>query len=272
MEDVGAVGDRARVTHAGRAQRALILARGAGRRMQAVDDSAGLTEDQHAAAAAGQKAFMPIAGRPLIDHQLDVLRAAGITDVCLVIGPDRLVEGRFSTVVQQQARGTADAVLSAREWAGDQPFLVMNGDNLYPAAAIVAVASVDGAGLAGFDRDDLIATSNIPRERIGAFAVLASDASGHLVRIVEKPSPDELERVGRPVLVSMNLWKLDARIFDACRDVTPSTRGELELPSAVMLARERGVEFTVVPSHGPVLDLSQRSDIAEVSRRLGAST
>ena len=142
--------------------------------------------------------------------------------------------------------------------------------NLYPATAIEAVASLDAAGLAGFDRDDLVATSNIPALRIGAFAVIVRDRFGRLERILEKPSRADVDALARPVLVSMNLWRFDARIFDACRDVPMSARGEFELPSAVMLARDRGVEFAVVPSAGPVLDLSQRDDIAEVARRLGA--
>lgn len=212
---------------------------------------------------------MPVAGRTFIDHQIDVLESAGISDICVVVGPDRSICGPFVTAVQEHPRGTADAVRSAMGWAGDEPFIVLNGDNLYPASAIEAVANTDGPALAGFDRDDLVATSNIPPERINAFALLERDASGRLRRIIEKPSEAEAASLAPPLLVSMNLWKFDARIFDACRDVTPSARGELELPSAVMLARERGVEFAVVPARGPVLDLSQRSDIAEVARRLG---
>ena len=70
------------------------------------------------------------------------------------------------------------------------------------------------------------------------------------------------------MLVSMNCWRFDARIFEACRDVAPSARGELELPIAVMLAVSRGVAFRAVPARGPVLDLSRRADAAEVARRL----
>lgn len=231
-----------------------------------------LSVDQSMAARKGHKAFMPVAGKTFIEHQIDVLESAGITDVCVVVGADSIISGRFVQTVQEQPRGTADAVRAALTWAGDHSFLVMNGDNLYPAAAIRAVASLDGMGLAGFDREDLVTTSNIPPERINAFALLESDASGHLSGIVEKPTAADIERLGRTLLVSMNLWKFDARIFDACRDVTPSSRSEVELPSAVMLARSRGAEFTVVPSRGPVLDLSQRGDVVEVARRLGAAT
>ena len=250
------------------AGRALILAAGAGKRMQAGGDPR-LTSDQSIAARRGDKAFMPVGGRLFIDHQIDVLHSLGIHDICVLVGPDRTISGDFIVTTQRHPRGTADAVLSAKGWAHDLPFLVMNGDNLYPPAAIEALDALDGPGVAGFDRDDLVATGNIPAERINAFAVLERDAQGNLQRIVEKPSSAELGTMAPPVLVSMNLWKFDARIFDACRDVEPSARGELELPSAVMLARARGVSFTVIPATGPVLDLSSRADIAEVSRRLG---
>ena len=263
------------------ARRALVLARGAGTRMQSADGSARLTAEQEGAAASGQKAFMPIAGRPFLGYVIDALTAAGVQEIGLVVadhhvelGPSGHLSNSVHTltlVVQSRALGTADAVWSARDWAAGEPFLVLNGDNLYPSAAVGAVASADGPALAGFDRDDLVATSNISRERINAFAVLERDAHGNLQRIVEKPSAAVLDAMPAPVLVSMNLWKFDARIFDACRDVTPSARGELELPAAVMLARRRGVSFEVVPSVGPVLDLSSRGDIAAVARRLGAA-
>ena len=240
--------------------------------MKAAGPSTALAAEQFAAADAGQKAFMPVGGRPFLDYLVDALAAADVREIALVVADEgvraNLSVRALTLVVQREPLGTAHAVLCARDWAGDEPFLVMNGDNLYPSSAIEAVSRLDGPGLAGFDRDDLIATSNIGADRISAFAALERDESGNLKRIVEKPSDAELAALPSPVLLSMNLWRFDVRIFDACRDVPPSPRGELELPAAVMLARGRGVPFLVVPSRGPVLDLSQRSDIAEVSRRL----
>jgi glucose-1-phosphate thymidylyltransferase len=66
----------------------------------------------------------------------------------------------------------------------------------------------------------------------------------------------------------MNLWRFDARIFEVCRDVPRSARGEFELPEAVALAMRRGVKFRAIPARGPVLDLSRRADAADVERRL----
>lgn len=223
---------------------------------------------------------MPIAGRPFLDLVLQALADVGIADVALVVAPahddmraaypgDRGPgDVRLAWLVQEEPRGTANAVLAARDWAGESSFLVMNGDNVYPRPALAALVALDGPGLAGFERDDLVATSNIAADRIAAFALLEADTHGHLRAIVEKPDAAELARAGDDALVSMNLWRFDARIFDACRDVSPSSRGEFELPAAVMLARSRGAVCTVVRARGPVLDLSRRGDVAEVTRRL----
>lgn len=248
--------------------------------MRAAGDDASLSPEQQRAAASGQKALMPIAGRPFLDFVLKAIAGAGVTDVALVVAPahdDMLAaypDGRgpdgvrVSCVVQAEPRGTADAVLSAQTWVGDAPFLVMNGDNVYPTPALKALVALNGPGLAGFGRGNLVATSNIPAERVAAFALVEADPTGALVNITEKPGQEAVARVGEDAMVSMNLWRFDAAIFDACRDVPVSPRGEFELPAAVMLARARGVRFDVVRSVGPVLDLSRRDDVAEVTKRL----
>ena len=69
----------------------------------------------------------------------------------------------------------------------------------------------------------------------------------------------------------MNLWRFDSRIFDACRDVPRSVRGEFELPEAVALALTRGLRLRAIPARGPVLDLSRRADAADVERRLSGT-
>jgi dTDP-glucose pyrophosphorylase len=69
--------------------------------------------------------------------------------------------------------------------------------------------------------------------------------------------------------VSMNVWAFDRAIFEPCRTVRPSPRGELELPVAVQHAiDDYGQRFRVVPMNAPVLDLSSRADIAGVADRL----
>jgi glucose-1-phosphate thymidylyltransferase len=244
--------------------------------MRLPDPGASLTPEQVRAADAGLKAMMPVNGRPFLDYVLSALADAGILEVALIVAPDHEALLRYYTVdapprrltlrfvVQQEAVGTADAVLAAEAWAGGQPFLTMNADNLYPSCDLRDLAGLPGPGLLAFDAGDLVRTANIPPERIKAFAIIEVNADGELSRIAEKPA--EVPR--EAPLVSMNCWHFDHRIFAACRDVPRSVRGEFELPEAVGLAVKRGVRFTVVRAKGTVLDLSRRADAVELARRL----
>ena len=241
--------------------------------MREPDPSAPLSDTQRRAADAGIKMMFPVHGRPFLDYVLSALADAGLTDVALVVAPDHeAVRAHYtanvparvalSYLVQPEPHGTADAMLAVESWADGHPFLAMNADNLYPVPALRALASLDEPGLPGFEREELVRSSNIPEARILAFALVHVDDEGYLTGIVEKPS----EVHGG--LISMNLWRFDSRIFSACRDVPRSARGEFELPQAVGLATRRGVRFRTIPARGPVLDLSRRGDAADLERRL----
>jgi dTDP-glucose pyrophosphorylase len=260
--------------------KAVLLARGLGRRMRDDGDAAILTDRQQQAAAAGAKGMMPIGGRPFLDYVLSALADAGCTSVCLVVAPDHASireyydgPGRPQRVtvryaIQPVADGTAHAVSCAQAYAGRDPFLVLNSDNLYAVPVLRGLVELDGPGLPVYARDALVHDSGFPADRVNGFAAIEVDPDGYLTRIVEKPGPHYFEAAGPRALISMNLWRFDARIFDACRDVGISTRGEFELPEAVSLAASRGVRFRTFPADGAVLDLSRRADVALVNGRL----
>lgn len=255
--------------------KAVILARGLGTRMRADVPGADLTVEQARFADAGIKALIPVsAGKTLLESIVGNLRSAGFENICLVIGPEHdairafCAEKRIdvSFVVQEKPLGTADAVLAAEAWIGpEELFLVVNSDNLYPIESLRILRETDRPALLAFDRDALISRSNIPEERIAKFATVELDDKGCLCRIVEKPAAVEPD-----AFVSMNAWLFAPLIFDACRRVEPSERGELELTSAVQYAiDELGAEFLAVKTSKGVLDLSSRTDVAAVAKLLG---
>jgi glucose-1-phosphate thymidylyltransferase len=260
--------------------KAVLLARGLGSRMQHDGDAAALTDLQRQAAAAGAKGMMPIGTRPFLDYVLSALADAGCTSVCLVVAPDHAAirdyydgAGRPARLtveyaIQPIADGTARAVRCAQSHTGSDPFLVLNSDNLYSAAVLRALVALPGPGLPAYERDALVHESGFPPERVTGFAAIEVDRDGYLTRIVEKPGLEYYETAGPRALISMNVWRFDAQIFDACRDVPLSSRGEYELPEAVGLAITRGARFRVVPAAGAVLDLSRRSDVPLVNARL----
>lgn len=261
------------------ADKAVILARGLGTRMQKPDDSAQLTKEQAAVAEKGVKAMIPI-DRPFLDYVISAIADAGYRRICLVIGPEHnTVKDYYGSLncqrvsiefaIQTEPLGTSDAVAAAEQFAADEDFLVVNSDNYYPLEALQALRDLDGPGLAAFDRETLIASSNIPSDRIEKFAIVRTDTDGCMTKIIEKPGPDVIASVPKPIFVSMNCWRLNSAIFTACRSISPSTRGELELPDAVQYTIDNlGQRFRVVQMQAPVLDLSSRRDIKSVEAAL----
>ncbi len=271
-----------------RATTAVILARGLGTRMRA-EDGAALTQAQRAAAVAGAKGLMPVAGYPLLDHLLHALADGGVTDVVFVVAPSetalrdrygraqvpRRIQVRFAE--QVEAHGTADALLAARhavaacgphDEAGVAHFLLLNADNLYPAESVRALVDLDGPGLIAFEAEALSSAGNIEPERVRAFALVKLSGVDDLSDIIEKPLADHPLLLAPERWVSMNLWRFDSGIFNDCARVRRSVRGELELTDAVRGAISRGVRFRALRQRLPVLDLSRRGDVATVEARM----
>jgi dTDP-glucose pyrophosphorylase len=260
--------------------KAVILARGFGKRMRSSGTTVHLDADQSRAADSGMKAMIPI-GRPFLDFVLSALADARFTEACLVVGPEHTAIREYyaalstrrikvSFAIQEQPIGTANALLAAESFTANGSFLVLNSDNYYPVEVFAALRSLGEPGLPAFEREALVRQSNIPRERIRGYALLKISASGYLERIVEKP--DEMPAAaarGEEVFISMNCWRFAPKIFRACREVPRSTRGEFELPEAVQFGLSSlGLCFKTIPFRAGVLDLSYRGDIAEVATRL----
>ena len=94
------------------------------------------------------------------------------------------------------------------------------------------------------------------------------DPAGALVDIVEKPSPDLVEAHGPDPLVSMNCLAFTPRVFEACRNIAPSARGELEIVDAIRWLVAAGERVGVPRVDGGVLDLSSRGDVESVTQAL----
>jgi len=105
--------------------RAFILAAGDGTRMQPLTASV-------------PKALLPVAGKPLIQHMLETLKASKVKDVTILVSPGRrYIQQEFGDgselgmnleyTVQKKPLGTGNAIGCARETI-DEPFLAINGD------------------------------------------------------------------------------------------------------------------------------------------------
>jgi len=162
---------------------AIVLAGGANSRFQPLRD----------------KTLLPILGRPLLAHHLAALTAAGFHDVVVVATPR--TEGRIRSllrehappgalrevVVQREARGMGDAILTAQRALGDaaaRPLLVTQAHDVVEPELFATLASriavAEGQGIDG------IITGLRVREYFPA-GYLSVDAEGRLRGIIEKP-------------------------------------------------------------------------------------
>lgn len=261
--------------------KAVVLARGLGSRMRRAAEDVALTAEQIRAADAGVKAMISLDGRPFLDFVISALADAGFTEVCLVIGPEHdLIRDHYDGITKQRVRisyavqaeplGTANAVLAAEEFAGGDRVLVLNSDNYYPAEALELLHEAPGSALVGFTREGMLKHSNIPAERIAAFALATADAEGNLAELVEKPDEAAMKRLGDGAVISMNCWLCTPAIFAAARVIPRSARGEYEITDAVRRAITDGDPYRLVRADLGVLDMSSRGDIASVVEALHA--
>ncbi len=210
------------------------------------------------------KHLIPVANRPVVHYTLDALREAGITDVGLVVSPNveaqfksALGDGspwglRLSYIRQSDPKGLAHAIHCAREFVGDDPFLVYLGDNLLEQGLVEFVrdyeANPTAAGIMLTEVDD-------PTR----FGVARLD-DGRITELVEKPSdpPSNLAIVG--------VYQFDASIFDAIDRIEPSWRGELEITDAIQTLIDDGETVRPHQVRGWWKDAGKPEDMVDANR------
>ncbi len=174
------------------------------------------------------KPLLPVRGRPILDWSLGALPAA-VDRVLVVVHylAEQLEEylrrqqyfSQWRTVYQEQPRGTGDALRSCRAHLRSERFLVLNGDDLYGARDLAALARCP-AGL-------LVQPVDEPRR----FGIAFLRPDGTLDRLVEKP---DLE--GR-YLANTGAYLFPREVFDV--ELRMSARGEYEATDYVSALAQR---------------------------------
>ncbi|MDL2081804.1 glucose-1-phosphate thymidylyltransferase [Streptomyces sp. GXMU-J15] len=231
--------------------KALVLSGGAGTRLRPIT---------HTSA----KQLVPVANKAVLFYGLESIAEAGITEVGLVVGDtaaeiqDAVGDGskfglQITYIPQERPLGLAHAVLIARDWLGDDDFVMYLGDNFIVGGIRDLVRE--------FTRnrpDAQILLTHVADPR--AFGVAELDDAGQVVGLEEKPEHPKSD------LALVGVYLFTPAIHEAVRAIKPSWRGELEITHAIqhLIDARADVRCTVIEGYWK--DTGNVDDMLEVNR------
>lgn len=235
--------------------KAVILAAGEGVRLRPLT----LTRPKH---------LLPVGGKPLLEHLLLSVKAAGLDEALIVVhhmadrirehfGDGSQVGMKLEYALQPEVRGTADAIRPAESHV-EGNFLLVYGDLLVTPGAVRQV-------LQAHERERPSISMGVVSvehpERYGAVKLEGS----YVKDIVEKPRPGEAS--GLPVNAGIYVFPPD--IFEKLRETKSSPRGEFEVTDSLrLMIREGRRVATVQIAQEDWFEVGCPWDLLEANRRV----
>lgn len=227
-------------------RKAVILAAGRGTRLGSLTDEL-------------PKPMLPLKGKPILEHLLDRLRAAGFTAAFLVTGyRAEVIEQHFATYPMELAfarqtviNGTAQAALLAREFIGAEPFFLTYGDILCEPADYVGMVKRMEPGV-----DAVIGCKWVDDPWQGAAVYV--DEEGRLTKMIEKPP----RGTSTTHWNSAGLYCFSPSIFGEFERAPLSSRGEYEITTGIVQQLDAGLRLMLYGIEGAWKDIGRPEDFA----------
>ncbi len=220
------------------------------------------------------KEMLPLVDKPVVQYLVEEAVAAGIEEIILVVSRSkRALEDHFDSfpelehilerkgkhkeleelrhtqtmasyvsVRQTEPLGLGHAILCAKDLVGDEPFLVMLGDELVAPETPCFPQMIE---VYEQYKGSVLSLFTSPREQISSYGIVAlRELSSEVVKVthlVEKPSPEKAPSdqaiAGR--------YLLTPDIFEKLERTPPSRRGEIEITDALAMQAEEGRCFGI---------------------------
>ena len=233
--------------------KALVLSGGAGTRLRPIT---------HTSA----KQLVPVANKPVLFYGLEAIRDAGVTEVGIIVGDtqaeieaavgDGSSLGISVTYIRQESPlGLAHCVLLARDFLGEDDFVMYLGDN-FIIGGITALVAEFRAG--SYDAQILLTRVDNPSQ----FGVAELGPDGGVTTLVEKPAHPTSD------LALVGVYMFRAGIHDAVRAIKPSGRGELEITDALQWLIDSGHDVRPHLVTGYWKDTGRLEDMLECNRKV----
>lgn len=234
--------------------KAIILSAGEGSRMRPLT----LTKP---------KTMLPVAGKPIIQYNIESLRDNGITDILLIVRyKEEIVRNYFgdgsdfgvniSYKTQKDFLGTANAISYGEDFIDDS-IIVLNGDIILDDEIIHEIIKKYNY----LSPDTLMLLTEV--EDPSAFGVVEIE-NGNIKNIVEKPKREEAPSN----LVNAGIYIFNKDIFDKIRETEISERGEYEITDSVSLQIEDNKKVIGHKTSKDWIDVGRPWELIEVNEEL----
>ena len=247
--------------------------------LKAVIPAAGLGTRFLPATKVSPKEMLPLVDKPAIQYVVEEAVRAGIRDILIITGRGkRTLEDHFDRnfelehyleergksqdaadmraiaemadihyVRQAEPKGLGHAVGVARQHVGDEPFVVMLGDDIMHASSTVLSEM-----LGVYERygRSVLALKEFPLEEVSLYGSVkpevVEDGLVRILDIIEKPAPQEAPSN----LAVMGRYVFTPEIFDFIERVEPGKGGEIQLTDAVRMLLQEQTVYGYTFEHG----------------------
>lgn len=216
------------------------------------------------------KHFIPVANKPLVFYPIEAIADTGIKEVAITYNPgwlkyvkEQLGTGRkwglkFTYILQEKPLGLAHIVQVCEEYLDGKEFVLHLGDNIFSEGIVELVRYFQKEKPNGL----LAMVHSDQGYRLG---VPYFDKKGRLTKYVEKPkNPPHKFIVPGVYFGDKNFFKS----FRGKDKITPSARGELEIPYPFQWMIDHGYRVDVKEYKGKWLDPGKFGDWIESNRYL----
>jgi glucose-1-phosphate thymidylyltransferase len=191
------------------------------------------------------KQLIPVANKPVLFRVIEAIRDAGVQEIGIIIGDtgpqvreavgdgSQFGDVKITYIEQDAPSGLAHAVKIARDFLGDDRFVMFLGDNVLQGGISELIKDFGNHP----EWNSQIVLTPVREAQYYGVAKLRDD--GSIEYLVEKPAdpPSNLALVG--------IYMFDHNILKAADSIKPSKRGELEITDAIQWLIENG--YVVFP-------------------------
>ena len=235
----------------------MILSGGSGTRMRPLTHSTA-------------KQLLPIANQPILHRALQQMSEIGIKEVAIIVGStaeqvrDSVGDGqRFNVAVsyveQDQPLGLAHCVMLARNFLGEEDFIMFLGDNMFEESLTGLV-------------NQFMENKNAPDFAAQVSVKKVSDPSSFGVAVVDKEfrlrSVEEKPKSPKSDLALVGTYCFTSKIHTAIDLIKPSPRGELEITDAIQQLLNSGLQIGVSEVSGWWFDTGNPESFLECNSKV----